>query len=70
MNYVVFYGNIAWFNAGFSCWQYETFAMSLVQFGASFFGIFFNHKVGRRPLFLIGGLISIAGIFTMAACDY
>jgi F0F1-type ATP synthase assembly protein I len=44
--------------------------MSLVQFTGSLFGIFFNHKVGRRPLFLIGGLISIAGIFTMAACDY
>lgn len=69
INYVIFFGNIAFQNADVKNYNVGCFVLSLIQFAFSFLGLFICHRFNRRNVYLIGGLGVIAGALIMAICD-
>lgn len=69
INYVVFYGNFAFQNAGSQYLLLGAFVFSFIQWAFSFLGLLICHLFKRRTIYLFGGAGCIAGALIMALCD-
>lgn len=69
-NYMTMYAKFVFLNLKFRHYKLGPFMINIVQFIASFLGLYLCQRYRRKPLMVIGIVGAFVGTLIVAICDY